>query len=484
MILLLLAGTAHSSRCRGDDRIETFDVDPGWEGKNNRTTKIPARMIRQDFGFSAGTRHAGGRGAGELGGLITPAAEPAYYAKRIPRRTLADRLRASGTLACGDGPVHVLIGFFNSATVNEWRTPNTIALRIQGRGEKFFGYLEYATSRWRAGGDYPRPFARETRPSTGKNEPRGFPARGAVHLWSLDYDPRGADGRGAITATIDGESSVCELAPGHREDGAEFDRFGVLTVLKSADTPGNLWLDDIEVADLVESFDRDPGWEEVGNRRVHATTNIRPRFDFGFSASRFAGGAASGELGGLVFRGDIRDPDRMASYGDRVRPLKLDRPLRASGTLALRRAVSDSTTLLGFYDSRRSLAANPSQASGFPEHFVGLAVEGPSREGFFVYPAYRINGDIQGYADGDDRPRVVPNGVPHRWDLTYRPSTGQARGRLTVAVDGIAAHVELLAGADRSGETFDRFGIISTWIDGNGQSIFFDDLTYTYSQER
>ena len=50
------------------------------------------------------------------------------------------------------GGGHTLIGFFNTNTVNEWRTPNTISLRIYGRGTYFLAYLEYGTGLWRAGG--------------------------------------------------------------------------------------------------------------------------------------------------------------------------------------------------------------------------------------------------------------------------------------------------------------------------------------------
>jgi hypothetical protein len=413
---------------------------------------------------------------------MTPSAEPAYYAKRIAPRTFRDRLTASGTLACGGGPVHALVGFFNAATVNEWRTPNTIALRIQGRGDRFFAYVEYATARWRAGGDEPRPFARLRDPRTGKLEPRGFAARGAAHTWSLSYDPDAAGGHGAITATIDGETSVCELAPGHQADGATFNRFGILMVSKSADSPGEIWLDDVKLDGAVDAFTADPAWEGLGNRRAYETTNIRPRFDFGFSATRIAGGAASGELGGLIFRGDIRDPDRMACYGDRVGPLALDRPLRASGTIALRRAVSDSTTLLGFYHARISLAVTPSQARALPEQFLGLAIEGPSREGFFVYPAYRITGDRQANADEPNRPHILPDGVPHRWDFVYHPATAGGPGRITLTLDSHTTHVDLRPKDQLPGEIFDRFGIVTTWIDGNGQSVYFDDLTYTATQ--
>jgi hypothetical protein len=172
----------------------------------------------------------------------------------------------------------------------------------------------------------------------------------------------------------------------------------------------------------------------------------------------------------------------MACYGDPVGPLALDRPLRASGTIALRRAVSDSTTLLGFYHSRTSLAVTRSQASALPENFLGLAVEGPSREGFFVYPAYRIIGDRQGSAAGVDRPRILPDGVPHRWDFAYRPATAGGPGRMTLTLDSHTTHVDLGLEDQPPGGIVDRFGIVTTWIDGNGQSVYFDDLTYTATQ--
>src|SRR5262245_3013780 len=75
------------------ERTERFDKDPGWEGHNNRATELQPRKVRQDFGYSA-SAHAGGK-PGELGGWITPAAEPAYYAKKLPVKTFDDPLTAS-----------------------------------------------------------------------------------------------------------------------------------------------------------------------------------------------------------------------------------------------------------------------------------------------------------------------------------------------------------------------------------------------------
>src|SRR5262249_50420030 len=158
------------------------------------------RAVQQDFGFSS-THHAGG-GSGEMGGLITPAAEPAYYARRIKSATLNEPLSASGLFSCGE-KFHVLIAFFHTDSLKEWRTPNTIALRVSGRGDVFYAWVEYATGQWRAGGDSPRGFPTEADPQSGRLRLKGFPGKGKTHRWSLLYDPKGNDGRGVITASID-----------------------------------------------------------------------------------------------------------------------------------------------------------------------------------------------------------------------------------------------------------------------------------------
>ena len=88
--------------------------------------------------------------------------------------------------------------------------------------------------------------------------------------------------------------------------------------MKSADAGGELWMDDVTINGVTEDFAVDPGWDGSGNRRAYVSADVRPRFDFGFSPTAHAGGRARGELGGLVFRGDCRDPAKMACYGDRL----------------------------------------------------------------------------------------------------------------------------------------------------------------------
>lgn len=465
-----------------EERTERFDKDPGWDGQNYRAETPGKRTVKQDFGYSRTNNASGMAELGEIGGLVTPAAEPAYYAHKIDAKSFSDSLSASGKLICKGREAHLLIGFFNAGTVNEWRTPNCIAIRILGRGDMFYAFVEYTTSQWRAGGDSPGGFATLKDPKTGRTQLRGF-RTGVRHDWTLRYDPEGNKGGGTVTVTLGGETAVCHLDKGHKADGAAFNRFGLLPVLKSADGGGEIWLDDVTINGKSDDFAKDPEWEGVGNRRTYQTAEVRPRFDFGFSPTQHAGGEKSGELGGLVFRGDCRYKDRLAAYGDRLKTLTLDKPLRAAGKVALRRGVSDSTTLLGFYHSQDSLTVNPSQSSGFPSSFLGVAVEGPSREGFLFYPAYRVRGDGQGYASGADRPHILPNGKAHDWSLAYDPKAADGRGKLVVKFDGKTTSLDLGAGHRKTGASFDRFGLVTTWIDGNAQRIYFDDLTYTCGQQ-
>jgi hypothetical protein len=472
--LLLAAGLmAHAAAA---ERTASFDQDPGWDGRNNRSPAAEPRQIRQDFGFSR-TAHSGGK-AGEAGGRITAAAEPAYYAKKIPNRTFADPLTASGTLACEDGGFHALLGFFNAGTLNDWRTPSSLAIRLNGRGDHFFAYVEYATSKWRAGGDNPGGFSTITDAATGRKQLRGFKSGGVPHRWTLKYDPKGNSGTGSIAVTIDDETAICHLDPGHQADGATFNRFGLLNVMKSADDGTNVWLDDVTIQGETESFDRDPGWEGRGNRRTYMTRNIRPAFDFGYSRTRYAGGKSEGELGGLVFRGDCRYPDRMASYGDRVGPLTLAKPLRASGRICLRRGVSDSTSLLGFYHSADSMQRNDSQSNGLPANFLGVMIEGPSREGFLLRSAVRPGQGDSTFSSDVGGSHILPDGTAHSWSVEFIPATS-SRGILKVTLDGKTQTTEFSISEAR----FDRFGIVTTWVDGNAQDIYFDDLTYTARQE-
>ncbi|MGA2662886.1 MAG: hypothetical protein ABSH34_35860 [Verrucomicrobiota bacterium] len=460
-------------------REENFDHEPvHWEGINNRGSSFKPKMVTQNFGYSSASQHAG-RKPGEVGGIINPAAEPAYYGYRFPKPlTLSDSLNASGKLFVAHGSGHFLLGFFNADALNEWRTPNTLAARINGRGEGFHCHLEYCTSRWRAGAG----LIGDIVPGRRINA-KLMPAD-RVYDWRLAYAPDASAGSGLLTFSLGNERGTCTVTEEHRADGAAFTHFGLVPVLKSWDKPGEAWIAEVTVNGQPFDFNQDPGWEGVGNRRTYETKNTRPHFDFGWSPTRWAGGRAAGELGGLIFRGDCRNPNRLAAYGDRLSPLDLNTPLVARGKVSMIRGVSDSTASIGFYHSRWSLRSNPAQDRATPMDYLGINIEGPSAEGFFFYPVYRVhgNGAKTQLASFGPRLRIYPDRSRHDWSLYYDPQGANGKGRITVSLDSQICTLDLEAADRATGASFNRFGICTPWIDGNSVTVFFDDLQYTAGQ--
>src|SRR5204862_4014292 len=173
----------------------------------------------------------------------------------------------------------------------------------------------------------------------------------------------------------------------------------------------------------------------------------------------------------------------MDYYGDPLsETFALNQPLHAEGKAGFHRGVSDSTTLIGFFHSDDSMRSNNSQNSATPENFVGAAIEGPSSEGFYLYPTYGL--DQEGVrADGGrgtpTPPYIYPDGQSRQWTLDYDPDGNGGTGSIIVTLDGQAVALNLDAGHKQIGAHFNRFGIITTHIDGSGQTVYFDDLTYT-----
>ena len=455
---------------------ENFDQEPAnWEGINNRSTHFAPKTVTQNFGYSASTHHAGGQ-PGEIGGKINPAGEAAYYGYRLPDPlTLDAPSSASGKILVERGPGHFLLGFFNADTLNEWRTPNTLVARINSRGDGFHCHVEYCTSRWRCEAGVIGAIVRGQR-----IEAAEIPG-GQVYEWQLAYDPKGAEGSGLLTFTLDGKTATCPILKEHRADGATFTYFGLLPIPKTWDGAGEVWIDEVTINGRRFDFSEDPKWNERDNRRTYETNDTRPRFDFGWSRTHWAGGKAAGELGGLIFRGDCRDPRRLAAYGARLSTLTLNTPLYARGKVSMIRGVTDSTASIGFYHSTWSLHSSLAQDQSIPMDYIGINIEGPSSEGFFFYPVYRVHGRVAGSLGGRSgkAPRIYPDRKVHDWLLEYNPAGAGGRGQITVGLDGQTCTLDLEPGAKAIGALFNRFGICTPWIDGNSVTVFFDDIEYT-----
>lgn len=476
---VLLASAAMVQLAAAALRFESFDREPpNWEGFNNRSVAFEPKRVVQDFGFSASTSHAGGK-AGEVGGRINPAGEPAWYGYRLPKALTFDTpMSAEGRILVAKGSGHCLLGFFHTNTLNEWRTPNTLVARINARGETYHCHFEYCTSGWRAGAGVIGKIV-PGRSITPIEVPGGKP-----HRWKMTYEPGGADGKGLLTFTLNEVTATCEIEADHRRDGITVTHFGLLPVMKTWDGPGDIWIDDVVINGEQFEFNNDPRWEAFNNRRTYVTTDTRPRFDFGWSATHFAGGKMPGELGGLIFRGDCREPARMACYGDRLHTLTLAKPLEARGKVVVLRAISDSTASIGFYHSRHSMQSSPAQNQSIPMDYLGINIEGPSSEAFFFYPVFRAHGRdgvARGW-DGGKAPRIYPDRSVHDWFLRYDPEGANGNGQITLGLDDKICTLDLPEGHKAGGTTFDRFGICTPWIDGNSVTVYFDDISYTAEQ--
>ena len=444
---------------------QDFASDPHWDGFRNRLIADEPHVTRQDFGYRR-TNHAGGKSPGEIGGFVQRSATPTWYAKVIEPRTLDDRLSASGKLAVREaqGSSGLLFGWFNDSS-RGWRTPNSLGVRVDGNGGKYWVFYEYGTKTWETGGG--GAFEGEQYQRT-KTPP--FKADGSVHAWSIDYDPAGHGGDGLVTFRIDDRTYTVALGKGHRAAGATFNRFGIWNVQTSG-KGAEMYLDDLVVDGQRMAFDEDPRWEAVGNEARFAEQVYRPLQNFGYSATSHAG--AAGEIGGIVFR-----DEKPAYYGAPVGPFTLADAFRASGTLAFVRASSDSGAYFGFFNAASKQANDVAESTARQKNYLATLLEGPSRVGHYVRPSFGA-ADGRGATGGTSEgwPVLRPDGRTHRWSLAYRPN-GDG-GTIAMTLDDRAYTMDLSPELVKAGATLDRFGIFNMQSGGQFVEIYLDDMSYT-----
>lgn len=443
---------------------ESFDTDPNWEGRNNA---LPADFegvtVRQDFGFSP-TAYAGGQ-AGEIGGHVHRSFRPATYALKIPEKTLNDTLSASGKFAVtgSAGGSGMLFGWHNKVPQG-WRTPNSLAMRIDGESNEYRIFFEYGTQNWKTGGGdtFEGIYQTTTTPM--------FKADGTVHAWSLVYDPSGAAGSGEITYTLDGEVYTAPLEPGHKEDGATFDRFGIFNQQISGNGI-DVYFDDLVVDGVAYSFDFDPEWVAVDNRVEQTDVVVRPYHDFQYRSTNHAGGEP-GEIGGYVWRIEKSNPEQTLVYGTPIGRLTLNDELHASGKMCFKSAAVDSGILIGWFNEWTPVGTPP-------DNFLGIFVEGPSRIGHYFRPGCgNAYGDSAMAGEG---PLIRPNGVSHEWTLDYDPEGKGGLGSITVTLDGEPVVLDLPEGLRKGNGSFTHFGVLSWNHGGHFVEVYLDDLTFTAS---
>ena len=90
---------------------------------------------------------------------------------------------------------------------------------------------------------------------SGQGNPRGEATSGD----SLRSQGRG--GQWPADVLLDDKTAICPIVKEHRVDGAIFTHFGLLPVLKTWDSPGEVWIDDVTINGEQFDFSEDPEWE-------------------------------------------------------------------------------------------------------------------------------------------------------------------------------------------------------------------------------
>src|SRR5262245_61585268 len=200
-------------------KSESFDHDPGWEAHNNRIVPKEFPTVVQDFGYSS-TKFAG-KAAGEMGGTVTRASEPAFHADRIGPRTLDDRLSASGSFAVtkttpGGG---VFFGFFRAEQPGAGGRPiASLGLHLDSEHSGGRLAVRLITGQNRSCGTFITPFI------PGKFRPTPIRNDGTRYHWTLDYDPNANAGKGRFTFTLrsdghkPGELEKPDMPEAHRQE--------------------------------------------------------------------------------------------------------------------------------------------------------------------------------------------------------------------------------------------------------------------------
>jgi hypothetical protein len=469
----------------GDDgpggglKTETFDRDPGWDGHNNHVVPKAVVTVKQDFGYS--DTNFAGRERGEFGGQVWRTSTPASYAAEIPARTLDDKLSASGvfTITATSGSSSAFFGWFNAARQADGGRQSTLGFRLAGEasGARLTLQLVTGTNQacgtkvtpWVVDKDKPKGPQRKFRPTSIKND-------GTRYAWTMEYDPRGNDGGGRITFTIrgdhvepeafEGQVFTVDLPDGYKGHGTVFDRFGLTNSMRAGNSM-TIYFDDLHFDGRSEDFAKDAGWIGSGNRVTFEEREHGGAHAFGFSeATQFAGGAAAGEVGGVLWRsGDY------GYYADRVGPLTLDDRLEASGTVVLKTGAPDSGMFFGWFNSADKAAA-PADTG----NFLGVKIGGPTRVGHYFAPSYATAaGTKLNRATG---PVLVPSRM-YRWKIVYDPAANDAKGAIEVTLGDESTTVNLKDGDKARGATLDRFGLFTAGHGGSFVRAYFDDLTYT-----
>ncbi len=468
-------------------KTEHFDRDPGWEGRNNRIPPKPGFMVKQDFGYSE--THFASKATGEVGGRVQRSTTPASYAAPLtPAKTLDDKLTASGSFAItsSQSGAGVFFGFFNSRQPGGSGRPiGSLGLDFDFEGKGGRLAVRLITGGNKSCGTFITPYL------PGKFRPTPLKNDGTRYHWTLDYDPQAAGGNGRFTFTLRSDTHTTQdygplpersqqeaqarfpntttfavdLTPGHKKEGATFDRFGALNMMKSGGAV-TMFFDDVLFNGQTQDFSKDPGWVGAGNRVIFEDREQVGAHNFGFSPTTSHAGGAPGEVGGGLWRSG-----RFGYYADRVGPLSLEQRLEARGKVNLVTAGPDSDMSVGWFNS----SANDKEHAD-ARNFVGVHVGGPTRIGHYFIPVFATAKGTKGKVE--QGPVLTPGKV-FNWSLVYDPAASSGNGEMRVTLGQESVTLTLKPGQKVQGASLDRFGLFTSTAGGQMVKIYLDDLTYS-----
>ncbi len=445
-------------------RSESFDRDPGWEGHNNRLLPKIIPTITQDFGYSRDTQFAGMH-KGEIGGKVVRSATPCYYAAHVAGKSLDHKLSASGTFALkgAAGSSGVFFGWFNSRQQEgNGRPVQSLGMDFDGEPRGARLAVRLISRGNKSCGTFITPFV------PGKFRPTPLRLDGTRYSWTLSYDPEANGGHGRVEFTIKSHGGgpeplaatrlpadlparyreealkrfpnttrfTVDLPAGFRMDGADFDRFGLLNLLK----PGNamtIYFADLRLDGAAIDLTKAPEWLGVNNRAKIASPPVGAH-NFGYSPDTNFAGGKRGEMGGDLWRGG-----KYAYYADRIGPLTLDDRLEAHGKVMLKVGAPDSDVYLGWFSSARQ--DTPPTASG---DFLGVHIGGPTRVGHYFHPALVT---AKGTPSMADKGPVLRPGQAYDWSLAYDPSANDGNGAIRVTLGKESVTLKLRNGLKAQG---------------------------------
>jgi hypothetical protein len=433
---------------------ESFDQDPGWLAENNHVHD-DCRDVHQNFGYS-NTGYANGH-AGEMGGTLVRSVTPAYYGMAHPEKDLfAGRLAFDADVSFRGGGGGAYLGYFSSKHQG-FRPAGFTGIRLDAAGNEANLEVSITTSDYRSAGS----FLGLSIPNDGKG-----------HRVTFEWLPDENNGKGHFNASVDDVTKSFDVTDDVGHATSIIDRFGLMNVQAPGANGFEVYVDDVglNVINTTVKFDSNPGWDGHGNGDSFTDCRQRLQHDYGYSAdTNFAGGAAKGEMGGLIWRMNADDPT--SYYATPVGPLSPDDYLFFSGKIGFVRGAVDSGIAFGFFDSKLSFGTEPARS------FFGLAIEGPSRVGHYM-SAFVTDANANKYRPTDGAPVLVPDGSTLPFTFAYDPDAGD-HGTIQLTLGSENYDVPLPAEQRAGGQSFDRFGIMPWRPDGESVDIYFDDLTYT-----